>query len=207
MRLGILGPAQGNLPALARSAQLLLDEVHADKVIYLADDGALDQIVASWAAEIIGANPADQPVFERAAERCAEATSDVIDAFVASERARLRLKVFVSLPKGRRLIELVGGRVAMFVSDKAMLDDRDMSGATLFAFGNNDESLIMRLGARTFLAPGPIGSLTGGTAVLDDTPSGVHIEIMNSAGMITSRETVPSPNAMARQWSHGDSSS
>ena len=57
----------------------------------------------------------------------------------------------------------------------------------------------MRLGARTFFSPGPIGSLTGGVAILDSTPEGVTIEIMNSAGMITAREVVPSPQVAARQ--------
>jgi hypothetical protein len=37
MRLGILGPAQGDLAALARGAQQLLDEAKAEKVIYLAE--------------------------------------------------------------------------------------------------------------------------------------------------------------------------
>lgn len=204
MRIAILGPAHGNVPALSEIAQILLDEIRAEKVIYLGDDDALDRLLAAWTEEISGPG-ALSSVFDRAAERCAAAESSVIEAFVGAERARLRLKAFVGLQRGQRLIELVGGRVAMFVMDKNMFDDRDMSGATLFVFGNNDESLIMRLGARTFLAPGPVGSLTGGAAILDASAEGVRIEIMNSAGMITSRELISSPQA-AQPWSHGDAS-
>src|SRR6185369_15351501 len=94
MRLGVLGPAQGDLPALARGAQHLLDEAHAEKVIYVSDDDALDRVVEGWARDLVGSDPTEGALFDRAA-RCAVATPEVIDAFVASERARLRLKVFV----------------------------------------------------------------------------------------------------------------
>lgn len=203
MRLGVLGPAQGNLPALARSAQLLLDEVRAEKVIYLADDGALDQIVATWASGIVGANITEQTAFERAAVRGADATSDSIDAFVASERARLRLKVLVSLPQGRRFVELLDGRVVLFVFDKASLDEEDIAGASVLVFGNSQESVITKVGARTFLAPGAIGSSNGGAAVLDDAAGGVRVEIMNGSGAITASELVAAPSATAKIWTHG----
>jgi hypothetical protein len=205
MRLGILGPAQGNLPALARTAQRLLDELSAEKVLYLADDDALDQVVASWASSIVGADTDEQSIFERAAARCATASSDSIDEFIASEKARLRLKVLVSLPEGRRTIELLGGRVALFVYDRASLDEEDIAGASLLVFGKSEESVVRKVGPRTLLAPGVIGSPTGGFLVLDDSAGGVRVEIMNASGAVTARELVPPPSAAARLFSHGDS--
>src|SRR5688572_13471596 len=98
MRLGILGPARGDLRALARAAQHLLDQAHADKVIYLSDDDAMDRVVARWAQELVRANPSEEALFDRAAARCVRASPEQIDHFVASERARLRLQVFMSLP-------------------------------------------------------------------------------------------------------------
>src|ERR1700684_1863158 len=86
MRLGILGPAHDDVIGLARAAQILLDEAHAEKVIYLADDGALERVVVSWAHEIVGANPSDEALFKRAAVRCAKAVPDDIDQFVEGER-------------------------------------------------------------------------------------------------------------------------
>src|SRR5437867_7672986 len=120
MRLGILGPAKGDLVALARGGQHLVDMAHVEKVIYLGDDDALDRVVANWAHELVGgADPGNSALFARAAARCTKATADQIDAFVASERARLRLQLFVSLPPPpQRTLELLDGKVTVFVFDK-----------------------------------------------------------------------------------------
>jgi len=205
MRLGVLGPAQGDLPALAVRVQRLLDEQLAEKVIYLADDGALEQIVASWARDIVGDDMDEHAVFERAAMRCAAASSEAIDEFVASERARLRLKVLVSLPETKRLNELLGGRVALFVDDAATLSEEDLAGASLLVFGKSDEPMIKRVGARLHVAPGPIDSTTGGCAVLDDGAGSVRVEILSSSGEVTAREIMAAPSAAAKMWAHGNS--
>lgn len=205
MRLGVLGPAQGDLPALAHRVQLLLDELHAEKVIYLADDGALDQIVVSWARGIIGADLDEHAVFERAALRCAAGTSQEIDEFVASERARLRLKVLVSLPESGRLGELLGGRAALFVDDRGALSEEDLAGAALVAFGNSNEPVLKRTGAQLLVAPGLISARTGGCAVIDDGGGAVRVEILNARGEATAREIMAAPSAAAKMWAHGDS--
>ncbi|MGK3964857.1 hypothetical protein WMF38_11885 [Sorangium sp. So ce118] len=205
MRLGVLGPAQGDLPALARGAQHLLDEGHAERVIYIAEDDALDRVVEGWAQSLVGANPTEGALFDRAARR-ATATPEELDAFVASERARLRLKVLMSLPPGQRTIEILDGRVALFVFDKAALDEEDIVAASLLVFGKSSEPLIKKVGPRTFFSPGPIGS-EGGTALLDDGQGGVRIEVMNASGAVTAREMVgssaASPRLRVQGGSHG----
>ncbi|MCK6590256.1 MAG: hypothetical protein HUU21_19495 [Polyangiaceae bacterium] len=206
MRLGVLGPAQGDLPALAVRVQRLLDEQHAEKVIYLADDDALEHIVASWARGIVGDDDMDEhAVFERAATRCTMASSEAIDEFVASERARLRLKVLVSLPETRRLNELLGGRVALFVYDGDALNEDDLAGASLVVFGKSEEPVLKRVGARLHIAPGAIDSKTGGCALLDDGSGSIRIEIVSSSGEVTAREIMAAPSAAARMWAHGNS--
>jgi hypothetical protein len=195
MRLGILGPAMGDVIGLARAAQILLDEAHAEKVIYLADDGALERVVYSWASEIIGGeNPSGGGLFKRAATRCAGAAPDEIDHFVEGERARLRLEVFVSLPSGeRRTIEILDGRVVVFVYDKAVLDEEDIAAAQLLVYGKAREPLLRRVGARLFLSPGPIGCPTGGSAVLDDGVDGIRIEILGPGGAVTAHDEIGGP--------------
>ena len=201
MRLGILGPAQGDLPALARGAQLLLDEAHADKVIYLSDDDALDHVVAGWARGLVGADPSEAALFARAA-RCAEASPEAIDAFVASERARIRLRVLASLPPGQRTIEILDGRVALFVFDKGTLDEEDILPASVLVFGKSTAPLIKKVGARTFLSPGPIGE-SGGMALLDDGGGGVRIELWNVRGAVTAREMIGAPLSGAKMRVQG----
>ncbi|AUX21692.1 hypothetical protein SOCEGT47_021790 [Sorangium cellulosum] len=205
MRLGVLGPAQGDLPALARGAQRLLDEGHAERVLYVAEDDALDRVVEGWAQRLVGADPTEGAAFARAL-RCAAATPAEIDAFVASERARLRLRLLRSLPPGQRTIEILDGRVALFVFDKAALDEEDVVAASLLVFGKSSEPLIQRVGARTFFSPGPIG-LEGGAALLDDGQGGVRIEVMNARGAVTAREIVGpaavGPRMRVQGGSHG----
>jgi hypothetical protein len=194
MRLGILGPACDDMIGLARAAQILLDEAHAEKVIYLADDGALERVVVSWAREIVGSNPSGEALFQRAAARCAQAAPDEIDHFVEGERARLRLGVFVSLPHGQsRTIEILDGRVVVFVYDKAMLDEEDIAAAQLLVFGKSREPLIRRVGARIFLTPGPIGCPTGGAAILDDGVDGIRMEILGPGGEVTAHDQIGGP--------------
>jgi hypothetical protein len=191
MRLGILGPAHGELPALARAAQHLLDEERAERVLYLSDDDALDVVVANWARDLVRADPSEAVLYERAAARCALAPPDQIDAFVAHERARLRLKVFSSLPSSpRRTIEILDSRVVLFVYDKATLDEEDIAAASVLVFGKSPTPLIKKVGARLFLSPGPIQAPDGGRAVLDDSSGGMQIRILDASGRVTAEEVV-----------------
>jgi hypothetical protein len=189
MRLGILGPANGDLLGLARAAQFLVDDAHCDKVLYLADDGALERVVVGWAREIVGSNPSEEGLFKRAAARCARGSPEEIDRFVDGERSRLRLKVYVSLPaEGSRSIELLDGRVTLFVYDKAALDEEDISAASILVFGKGAEPLIRKVGARIFVSPGPTGAPSGGMAILDDSAGGVKIEILDASGNVTAQD-------------------
>jgi hypothetical protein len=194
----------GDLLALAHGAQYLLDEARVEKVIYLADDDALDRVVASWAAEMVGENPTGAGLFARAAARCASAAPSQIDDFVALERARLRLQVLVSLPSaGQRAIEILDGRVVLFVFDKAMLDEEDIAAASVLVFGKSPEGVLKKVGTRMFLSPGTIGSKGGGCAVLDDSEGGVRIELMTTGGEVSAQATVGAPITGAKMRVQG----
>lgn len=195
MRLGLLGPANNDMVGLARAAQRLVDEAGAEKVLYLGSDGALDRVVASWAHEIVGANPHEDVIFERAAVRCARALPDAIDDFVEDERSRLRLQVFASLPGSTaRTIEILDARVAVLVYDKAMLDEDDIAAAHLIVFGKSTEPMLRKVGVRTFFAPGSIGSANGGAALLDDgIGGGIRIDVFGPDGKVRSREEIGNP--------------
>jgi len=189
MRLGILGPAQGDLPALARGAQHLMDHAQAEKVIYVGNDDALDRVVASWARGIVGANPSDAALFDRAAERCARGTADDIDEFVSKERALRRLRVLMSVPPGQRSIEILDRHVVLFVYDKATLDTEDIGAAHVLVFGKSSEALLKRVGSRTFVAPGPVSSASGGLLILEDVGGAVQIEVRRADGTVVTTDT------------------
>jgi hypothetical protein len=100
--------------------------------------------------------------------------------------------VFSSLPPPPgRTIELLDGRVAVLLYDKATLDEDDIAGASLLIFGKSSERLVKRVGARTFVAPGRIGCDGGGSAILDDEGStGVRVRIIDGAGAVVHAEQI-----------------
>jgi hypothetical protein len=169
MRLGLLGPAEGNVDGLARAAELLIDVVKVDRAIYLGDDGALDGAVAAWAERLVGSDPSDDAAWTRAAHVALRGSPEQIDAFVVRERARQRLRVLEGLPAGgARTMEMIGDRVAVLLHDKGQLDEEDIFAASLLVYGKSLEPLVKKVGTRWFVTPGVIGSPGGGAAVLDD---------------------------------------
>ncbi len=196
MRLGLIGPAQGDLVGLARAARVLYDDARAERVLYLAADGALDRVVSGWARTLVGGEPSADAVFERAATLCAEASADAIDAFVGKERALLELKAFVTLPEApARTIEMFDGRVVLFVFDKSTLDEEDIAAAAVLVFGKSPMPLIKRVGTRIFVSPGALGP-SSGRAILDDSGGGLRLETIDERGVVVGEESLaPGPPA------------
>ncbi|MBX3211630.1 MAG: hypothetical protein KF850_06325 [Labilithrix sp.] len=196
MRLGLLGPAGGDVGALGRAAEFLLNGVRVHRAIYIGNDGALDRAVAAWARKLVGDDPSDEGAWARAATVALKGTPQTIDRFVATERARLRLKALEALPEQvARTIEMVGDRVAVLVYDKSQLEEEDIVAANILLYGKSEGPQIRAVGARWFVTPGPIGSRGGGLAVLDDEQQEVVVTIYDAAGKPTHREALGTPSA------------
>jgi len=198
MRLGLLGPAGGDVGALGRAAEYLLNGARVHRAIYLGNDGALDRAVAAWARKLVGDDPSDEGAWRRAADVALGGSPELIDRFVTTERARLRLKALEALPspgsdEAARTIEMISDRVAVLIFDKAQLDEEDILAANILVFGKNDGPLVKKIGARWFVTPGPIGSEGGGVAVLDDEKDDVVVSIFDSTGKPSHREALIAP--------------
>lgn len=192
MRLGLLGPAGGDVEALEEGARILLERERAERIVYLGIDGALDRLVLDWAKRLVGDDPSDEALFRRAADRCANATPDVIDAFVRAERARERLKMLECLPRASaRAIEMLHGRVAILLYDSTKLDEEDLSTASLLVYGRSTEPVIRQEEGKIYVSPGPLAS-RGGVVLLDsDRASGrLRISIFDKSGKLSLEETV-----------------
>ena len=204
MRLGLIGPAQDDDEALERGAQFLVREVGVDRAVYLDVDNGLERVVSRWAAELVGGDPSDDAVWQRAAERCAEAEPGEIDEFIAAEREREALKLFESLPgDGTRVIELLNGRVAVMIYDKSDLDEEDMLPATFLVFGASRQPLVKQVGSRWFLSPGTLEHF--GLMTLEDREDGVHLTLYDSLGREIRRERLTTERGTARMRIAGPS--
>lgn len=205
MRIGLLGPAEGDVASLGRASEFLLNTAKVSRAIYLGVDGALDKAVAAWARKLVGDDPSDDSAWRRAAEVAVEGSAEQIDRFVAMERARLRLKALEALPNNNgRAIEMVADRVAILVFDKANLDEEDILAANILIFGKNDAPVVKKIGARWFVSPGPIGCEGGGVGVLDDDGDEIHLTIHDSAGA-TRSSVVLSVQRAAKMRVQGES--
>ncbi len=168
MKLGLLGPAFEQRALLAAAARALTERHGAERVVYLGTDGALDQLVRQWAEELVGPHADDANLMTRATEACLGAGPDEIEAFLGRERKRAELRVYESLAgESTRSVELIGGKVAVLLYDKAELVEDDILPATLLVFGKGRNWLLKQVGRRWFVSPGSFPE--AGVLMIDDT--------------------------------------
>jgi hypothetical protein len=193
MRFAVLGPANDDLVALEKGASLVLFELEAEEVIYLGPDDALDRVVWDWASRLVGPDPSEEGLWNRAAVRCGPASADAIDRFIAAERRRARLKALKCLPAATsRTVEILDGRVAVLLYDKALLDEEDIMPASLLIFGRSPVPVIRQVGSRTFISPGELGTGPAGIALFSGDENGdVTVSIYDPAGGLHESQVLP----------------
>jgi len=192
MRLGLLGPAHDQDDVLERTVRFLSKERLVHRAVYLGLDAALERVVGKLASRAVGDDPNVSAVWQRAAVRCARADPQELSSFLEAERERLSLMVFGALPgEDTRLVELLSGKVAVMIHDKALLDEDDIASATYLVFGKSDEPTVKPIGSRWFLSPGPLGP--HGVMLLEDGPSGVELSLFDSECREVRRERLVAP--------------
>lgn len=189
MRMGFLGPADGDVAALGRGAEFLLNGAKVHRAVYLGIDGALDRAVAAWARKLVGDDPSDRAAWTRSAALAIAGSAAELDRFVAIERARLRLKALETLPERARTMEMMGDRVALLVNDKAALDEEEIAGASVIIYGKSDGPFVKAIGTRWFVSPGSVG-VSGGLAVIDDEKDDIELALYDGSGKLTARHVL-----------------
>jgi hypothetical protein len=196
VRLALIGPAAGDAAAFARMAEVVLNDGRADRAIYLGTDDALESAVRTWACELVGPDASDAGTWDRALAAALQPDPAVIDAFVRTEKARLRLKSIESVPAlGQRAVEVLAGRLAVIVHDRSVLDEDDVYSASLLAFGLSDGPVLRPIGPRWFLSPGPIGHAAGGAIVLDDASGDIEASFYDVERRVVQRLALTFPRS------------
>jgi hypothetical protein len=176
MRLALLGPAGNGKTALEAAARFVLEQLRVDRAVYLAVDGALDEVVSAWATELVGSDPTELGVWARSFHACSEAPPETIDEYLAAENERRALRAFESLPDAEtRAVEMLGGALAVMIYDKALLDEEDMLPARLLLFGKSRSAIVKQVGQRWFLSPGSFDE--AGLMTLDDDGDGIALSL------------------------------
>src|SRR6478736_4895553 len=180
MRLGLLGPALGRVDALERAARFLRRKQDAERIVYLGADQSLDMVVRRWAEQLVGEDASEAVLCRRATARLVDASAEEIDEYLARETELYKLRMYESLPnESTRAVELLAGKVAVMICDKAYLEEEDILPATILLFGKNDEPLIKRIGRRWFLSPGVFPR--GGVMMVEDQEGAIDVTLYSSS--------------------------
>lgn len=202
MRLAVLGPSRGDCQLLRKRAQFALQTVCATRVLYLGSDSLIDQVVADWAAELVGQPSCQEGVWIRAARDCPVATADQIDEFLQREKSLQRLREIQFLPdQSAKIVELVDRMVVTLLYDKASLTEEDLYSASVFVFGKSDTPIARWAGARFFVAPGPLSHSDGGLVLLHCNDAGPVATWYNPQGQIAHEMAVVAPTKRRAKFS------
>jgi len=171
VKLGLIGPSNGDDALLREAAEFLLGDVDVEQAIYLGQDDAMQEVVRAWAREIVKDEPGEQSFVARAVELMQSGRPADIDHALDEDERERRLGRIRRLPRGpSRAIEMLGDRIVTLVYDKAVLTEEDIANATLLVYGKSKDVLLKRFGPRYFFTPGPLGG--GKVGVVEATDDG-----------------------------------
>ncbi len=171
MRIGLVGPAEGETAQLREAAEFLLGDCGVDEAIYLGQDDSVKQVVDAWSIEVMG-GPATEEAFLREALRVsASGDASAISGLLARDAEVRRLNALRCLPPPpARAVEVFDDKVVLFVHDKALLDEEDIANAFLVVYGRGKQLALNRFGPRAFFTPGPLKA--GRVAVIEREADG-----------------------------------
>lgn len=156
MRIGLLGPADGEVALVRQAAEFLLRN-QVDQVVYLGADDAAERAVVAWSSELMGFEPTPGAFLTHALRLALQGSAPDIQQFLARDEQVRRLSALRCLPQApARAVELFEDKVVLFVHDKAQLDAEDIANAFLVVYGRSRGVALNHFGPRTFFSPGPL---------------------------------------------------
>lgn len=165
MRLGLIGPAKGDVALLEEAADFLLDEVGVPGVLYLGIDDTVQALASAQPASPKG------PLDETTVRTAIGGSVDELRELTRTHRRARRLQCIQTVPyPPTRAVEMLDDRIVMIVYDKGVLDEEDIINASLVIYGNSQELFVKRFGPRVFFTPGPLHDRKVG--VLHHEPDG-----------------------------------
>ena len=173
MRFGVLGPANGDLAALEEGRASSFSSTTPKRSSTLGpmtrSTGWCSIGPGVWWATILR----ERHLGARGVSAAARPGTKTSTVSSAAERKRERLEALKCLPAATaRTVEIFEGRVAVFLYDKALLDEEDILPASLLVFGKSQEPLVRQVGSRTFISPGEMVKAKVGVILLADDPNG-----------------------------------
>lgn len=188
MRLGLIGPADGDASRLRDAVEFLVGDASVDQCIYLGLDDAIDGVLAKWANDLMDGRASEDAFLDHVIRLAPTGTASQIEALLAADTAVQRLDVVRKLPPPpARAIEMIDDRIVLMVHDKAVLDEEDIANASIIVYGKSDKHDLKRFGTRYFFTPGP--AKDGHVGLIEIEEDGrVAVTVFDTAGTPVSRE-------------------
>src|SRR4051794_14523185 len=140
MKIGLIGPAEDDPQLLREAAEFLLGEMHVDQALYLGAQETARQVADSWAEQIMQGPASSERFLSHAAALALSGDSEALGALLARDRELAKLSALRCLPEPpARGVELFDDKVVLFVHDKSMLDQEDITNALLVIYGRNKQ--------------------------------------------------------------------
>lgn len=190
MRLGLLGPADGDTSVLREAVEFLVGDASVDQAIYLGADDAVDRVIAEWAEELVGGRATENAFLDRVVELAPHGAPAALEKLLAGDAAVQRLDTVRKLPPPpARAIEMLDDRIVLLVHDKAVLDQDDIANAHIVVYGKSPVADLKRFGHRYFFTPGPVRARKVGIIEFEEDGS-VTIALYEPSGAPLFRETL-----------------
>ncbi|HJL16178.1 MAG TPA: hypothetical protein RMH99_11000 [Sandaracinaceae bacterium LLY-WYZ-13_1] len=189
MRIGLVGPANGDRQVLREALEFVLGDVDVDQAIYLGDDEeTVDAVLEAWREELFEGREPEGAFLDRAVELACEGSAEALEGLLTAEETARRLgRVRKMPPPPARAVEMLADRIFLAVHDKSVLDEEDIANSSLIVYGQSAEAQLKRFGPRYFLTPGPLSE--DRVAVLELESDGkVSIALYEISGVPVWRE-------------------
>ena len=189
MRLGLIGPGNGDAVALREAIEFLVGDAAVDQAVYLGTDDLVERVLETWSRELLGEG-GDDAFLDRVAAQARTAPAPELERLLAADLAYERLDVVRKLPPPpARAVEMLEDRIVLIVYDKAVLDEEDIVNAQLIVYGKAAKDDLKRFGSRYFVTPGP---LAGGKVGLVDVEADgrIAVALYDPAGTPLFREAL-----------------
>lgn len=187
MRVGLVGPASGDVSAFERKVKLLVDRLGCERVHYLGSCDVLERAADARAREL---GLLEEEGYEgRALSLARGGSTEEIDGFLRARDALARLDLCRAVPLPPvRTIEMLDDRILLMVHDKSLLEEEDLANADLVAYGAADAPLLRKIGPRIFITPGPVEAGYA-VATLDERGS-LTLAVYDGEGRVLAEEAL-----------------
>lgn len=197
MQIGLVADSRGDLDALERACDLLIER-GAARIFFLGGYWYdVDELVARKRVALRGGREYSNDDFLADVVSFLGKASDEREGRVAHRLNRDEgerfASMFVRVPDrdslawrdpsvSRVLVELIGDRIACLVADKADLAREDIERATFLLHGASAEPAVVQIGARFFVTPGGLARSRPSCALLTSAKEGLSFAAYDLAG-------------------------